>query len=191
MNPNSSTTHSSVPGAQDRPDLERHARKCEICHHPNREEIEEGFLLWRPGDSLARSFDVKGTKDAIYRHARALGLYEQRRRNMRYAAELLIEGAALSQPTAHDVIEAIRLHSRIDAEGQLNEPPRTQHIIVERRLEPPAQRSEIPPPADGAASNERTIEAVPLEATPAEPQPAIRRDSEAAFRRTLIASSKH
>jgi hypothetical protein len=33
--------------------LERHSRKCIICHHPEREAIEEEFLHWRaPGSSL-------------------------------------------------------------------------------------------------------------------------------------------
>jgi len=27
--------------------LERHSRRCIICHHPEREAIEEEFLHWR------------------------------------------------------------------------------------------------------------------------------------------------
>jgi hypothetical protein len=27
--------------------LERHSRRCIICHHPEREAIEEEFVQWR------------------------------------------------------------------------------------------------------------------------------------------------
>src|SRR5690348_11931757 len=33
------------------PDLARHRRKCVVCNHADREEIEEQFIEWRhPGD---------------------------------------------------------------------------------------------------------------------------------------------
>ena len=137
------TTNSPVPGAADLPDLERHARKCGICHHPNREEIEEGFLSWRPAEALARTFNVRGGRDAIYRHAHALDLFEARRKNMREAVELIIEFAALSQPKARDVLDAVRLHARISAQGELAEMAPSQHILITRRADQPNSPGEL------------------------------------------------
>jgi hypothetical protein len=38
--------------------LERHSRKCIICHHPEREAIEEEFLHWRAPWKLAEDYNL-------------------------------------------------------------------------------------------------------------------------------------
>jgi hypothetical protein len=63
-------------------DPERHERFCTVCSHPEREAIEEAFIHWRTLSDLDADSDLPG-EDAIYRHAHALGLPEQRNRNMR------------------------------------------------------------------------------------------------------------
>ena len=50
--------------------LQRHARKCSICKHPYRQEIEESFLHWRSPQTIMHCFDIK-TETAIYHHAHA------------------------------------------------------------------------------------------------------------------------
>lgn len=64
----------------------------------------------------------------FYRHARATGLLQQRRANLRFAAELIIEHADAVVPSAESVIRAIRISARINDQGQWVEPP--SHVIV-------------------------------------------------------------
>jgi len=109
------------------PALERHARKCVICHHPERAGIEEHFLNWHNTDAISNQYNLHDFRP-IYRHARATGLLQQRRANLRFAAELIIEHADAVVPTAESVIRAIRISARINDEGQWVEPP--SHVIV-------------------------------------------------------------
>jgi hypothetical protein len=58
--------------------LERHSRRCIICHHPEREAIEEEFVHWRAPWKLSQDYKLADYR-TIYRHARAAGLLLQRR----------------------------------------------------------------------------------------------------------------
>lgn len=49
---------------------ERHARKCVVCLHPKRAEIESAFLQWRSPKFIAVQYSLAGTHN-IYRHAHA------------------------------------------------------------------------------------------------------------------------
>jgi len=109
------------------PALERHAPKCAICHHPERAGIEEHFLNWHNTDAISNQYGLHDFRP-VYRHARATGLLQQRRANLRFAAELIIEHADAVVPTAESVIRAIRISARINDEGQWVEPP--SHVIV-------------------------------------------------------------
>ena len=122
--------NSSRPGHPPAPDLVRHARRCAICHHPEREAIEEAFVHWFHADRIVDDHDLP-SRSALYRHAYATGLYELRRRNMRFALEHLIEEARYANVSGDCVIRAIRAYSRLTDDGRWIEPP--QHIVVERR----------------------------------------------------------
>jgi hypothetical protein len=61
----------------------RHARKCAICHHPDREDLEEDFLAWRNAELIQKDYELPNYR-TIYRHARATGLYQRRRENLRF-----------------------------------------------------------------------------------------------------------
>src|SRR5437879_10968010 len=69
----------------------RHEAQCTVCKHPHRGEIEQDFLHWKSPDKIAEAFGL--SRDAIYRHARAMDLVEPRRRNVRAALERIIEHA--------------------------------------------------------------------------------------------------
>jgi hypothetical protein len=109
------------------PELERHARKCLICSHPDRVGIEEHFINWRNTELIKRQYGRRDFRP-IYRHARATGLFQKRRADLRFAAELLIEHADSVNPTAEGVLRAIRACARINDEGDWIEPP--SHVIV-------------------------------------------------------------
>jgi len=124
----------SVPRKQSQPktqaeiDVMRHRRLCTICHHPEREAIEEAFLQWRTVRLIAREFDASGGATSIYRHARALNLFQKRNLNLRSALELMIEESERSSPSAEAIIKAIRAHTRMNDLGQWIDTP-TTHIV--------------------------------------------------------------
>ena len=55
------------------PDFDRHSRKCQICSHPDLDEIEDQFINWTTAEQIRKTFKIKG-ESTIYRHARATGL---------------------------------------------------------------------------------------------------------------------
>ena len=120
----------SRPGQPPAPDLVRHARRCAICHHPERDLIEEAFVHRFHALRIVHDHKLP-SRSAVYRHAYATGLYELRRRNLRYALEHLIEDATHAPVSGDCVIRAIRAYSRLTDDGRWVEPP--QHIVVERR----------------------------------------------------------
>ncbi|HEV2290129.1 MAG TPA: hypothetical protein VGR81_14395 [Candidatus Acidoferrales bacterium] len=113
------------------PDVARHRRKCAVCHHPEREAIEELFIHWHSPNSIATHFEEESdiTWVSIYRHAYAFGLDEIRRRNLRFAFELILEQAGDITATPAAIAASARaLGSCVDSNGLWNEPPR--RVIV-------------------------------------------------------------
>ena len=90
--------------------LERHARKCAICRHPDREAIEEQFVHWRSPEYTANYYHL-GDRRVLYRHAQATGLYEQRRRNYLFTIENILECGEEIQLTASAYIKAVRAYA--------------------------------------------------------------------------------
>ena len=112
--------------------LERHARKCKICRHKDREDIESDFLHWHDVHNIVTEFDL-GTRRALYRHARATGLYEIRMSNIRDAAALIAARAENCPATASAVLKAIQACSMIDAHGTLGRAPNSHHPLHRHR----------------------------------------------------------
>lgn len=108
------------------PGANRHERRCTVCSHPDRAEIEAAFIEWAQPSEIASEYGV--TRNAIYRHARAAGLFARRDRNLRFALGRLIESVDSVQPTADSIVRAIHAFARINDEGQWVEPP--AHVIV-------------------------------------------------------------
>src|SRR5580704_2028189 len=81
------------------PDFLRHARKCCICRHPRREEIESDFLVWRNPRQIMREYGL-AHHAAIYRHAHATGLATRRRENAYSALDSIVEQIDDVQVTA-------------------------------------------------------------------------------------------
>jgi hypothetical protein len=113
-------------------DLARHARKCSICNHVNREAIEDDFLDWRSPFTIVKEYRLPH-HTAIYRHAHATGLDIERRHHMRSALEAIIEKANEVQPTADAIVRAVCLYSQFDESGRWIKPAKTRshtHISV-------------------------------------------------------------
>jgi hypothetical protein len=107
--------------------MDRHDRKCAICHHPERADLEEDFLNWCNADLLRKRYKLPNYR-TIYRHARATGLYQRRRENLRFAAEILIEDVDQSRPGPDTILRAINTCARLNDRGQWVEP--VKHVVV-------------------------------------------------------------
>jgi hypothetical protein len=83
----------------------RHAHQCTICSHSKLDEIEQAFVNWASPSELAREYSV--SRDAIYRHARALNLIDARRRNVRAALERIID--PIARATANSIPKYAKL----------------------------------------------------------------------------------
>jgi hypothetical protein len=98
----------SAPLQKKRPaSISRHQRKCTVCHHPKRQEIEQDYLRWGSPTAIARVYGLAGPT-AIYRHVHATGIFARRRARLRLALDPLIEQVAEVNITAHAIISAIK-----------------------------------------------------------------------------------
>jgi hypothetical protein len=106
---------------------ERHTRKCAICNHPDRREIEEAYLAWVSPNLIVNEHSLPSFS-SLYRHVEATGLPILRRRRIRAALDPVIEQACSVRVTGADVIRAIIASSRIGDEGEYIEPVKRSEI---------------------------------------------------------------
>ena len=119
--------------------LARHARKCTVCRHPEREAIEDDFLRWHSPEDVAEDYGI-ADHCSVYRHVHATGLFERRRQTIRLALEPLLERAHTVRVTAGAVISAVRLYAQLNGDGKLIHPAKT--VIVHHVAHPAAPSSE-------------------------------------------------
>lgn len=102
--------------SQSQSTLSHHARHCTICHHPERQDIEDEFIHWHSPKSIASDYAL-GTR-SVYRHARALGLFERRAARLRDALGHIIEKVQSAPVTADAVVRAVYAHSHLSSSGR-------------------------------------------------------------------------
>jgi hypothetical protein len=119
-----------APLNPDRFNPEVHARKCTVCNHPERDEIENQFVYWGHPGTIVKEFGLRH-RTALYRHARALKLYEARTANLRSALEHIIERATVTKVTADSIVRAVQTYAHIDAKGKWEEPLRKVMAVTE------------------------------------------------------------
>jgi hypothetical protein len=112
------------------PDFERHARRCCICSHPDRDAIEGEFVRWASPRRLAKDYHI-ADRVSLYRHAHATGLFPRRKREFARVLEDILECVEHSslEESADVIIRAARVYAHLDENGNWFEPPRT-HIIL-------------------------------------------------------------
>ena len=130
-----------------------HTRRCNVCRHPNRKDIEQEFLRWRSPDRIAQDYKIPD-HSSIYRHVHATGIFARRRKAVRAALEPIIECAEFVRVTASSLIKAIYAHTHINENGEwINHP--TQHTVIVQHVNVPDEnnRSDASAtPSPGAAS---------------------------------------
>ena len=115
------TQKSRVSASKHETSSSRHQRKCTICHHADREEIEQMFLHWFSASSIYRRFLLKD-RSSIYDHAHATGLYARRRKNMRCALENIIERSDECPISSNGIVRAIKAYCSLTDAGEWIEP---------------------------------------------------------------------
>ncbi|HVB87941.1 MAG TPA: hypothetical protein VNK23_14875 [Candidatus Dormibacteraeota bacterium] len=102
-------------------ELSYHSRKCSVCRHPKREEIEQALLDWDCISSITTEYKLPG-RAALYRHAYAVGLFAHRNRGLRGALARIISKASVVEPDAMTIVRAVELYARLNDDGQLIAP---------------------------------------------------------------------
>ena len=116
--------------------LERHSRRCIICHHPEREAIEEEFVHWRAPWKLAQDYKLSDYR-TVYRHARAAGLLLQRRERLHSALDAFVESVDDVTFTGDTILRAMRAYSCIDSHGRWTEIPTQVQFSTSNDSHPP------------------------------------------------------
>jgi hypothetical protein len=122
--------------------LERHERKCVVCHHPERETIEDMFVHWHQPFRMAHDYDLP--LRSLYRHAHATGLLAARRRNLRCVLDHILERATSIHITSDSIVRAVRAYTCLTDDNKWVEP--ATHVIV-------SPGSPAPPPRNSPKSN--------------------------------------
>jgi hypothetical protein len=130
--------------------LERHSRRCIICHHPEREAIEEEFVHWRAPWKLSQDYKLADYR-TVYRHARAAGLLLQRRERLHSALDAFVESVDDVTFTGDTILRAMRAYSCIDSHGRWTEIP-TQ-VQFSTSTAPHPTQSPAPYPKSGTDSD--------------------------------------
>lgn len=131
----------SIPG------FDRHSRKCQICNHPDMEELEDEFINWASAHWIKKAFHLRD-ESAIYRHARAAGLGILRRESLGMVVEkVLQEVDHLDAPTVAEVLRGVRILARLNSRGQWVFAPASQNSNRQtlQELESPATHTKHTP----------------------------------------------
>jgi hypothetical protein len=146
-------------GSPQGPDPERHRRKCRICKHPNRDEIEFDYLRWKSTASIARTYGI-ADHSSICRHASATGLRERRMETVAFALEPILEQHELvfMRATPSSIISAVRAYSQLNQRGQKIRPKRVTNIYYATEPHPAAAPKPTQPPQAPRRSANRPIQ---------------------------------
>ena len=153
--------------------FDRHRRKCVVCHHPDRDEIEEEFLHWRSPYELARYYKISDHR-SLYRHARATGLLDLRRHNFHSALDSLVEAAADARVTGDCVIRAIRAYSCIDRQGRWTEIPTQVNFTTANFSSDKVERNENAPRPTAPSPHRSTV----IDLVEPDPAPELQSESD-------------
>jgi hypothetical protein len=126
---------------RERPSRNRHSRKCQICSHPRREDIEQDFLRWLSPDRIAAQYGL-ADHSTVYRHVHATGLFKRRSESIHLALDGIIErGNAVVNVNANSILQAVKFSAILD--GEWVEPPRNR-VIDTKRTETESPNRQIP-----------------------------------------------
>jgi hypothetical protein len=155
----SSTSSASFTSSPPPPDFSRHARRCSVCSHPDRDAIEGDFIRWRSPELIARDYKIPD-RSSIYRHAHSTGLFAWRKQELGRVLEGILEASEhLPLESADVIIRAARIYSHLDEHGNWFEPPRINFIFTGPA--PAIASLESVMPANSARTRKRSAKKAP------------------------------
>ena len=86
--------------------LRRHQAQCSVCQHPQCQEIEEAWVAWENTTLLAKDYGL--SRDAIYRHMRALDLFTVRQKRVKVIYEKILERLDMVSVNGATLLAALR-----------------------------------------------------------------------------------
>ena len=118
--------------------IERHARKCAICRHPERQQIDESFLHWRSPQTIMHCFGIK-TETTIYHHAHAFNFFALRNRNLQSALANVVENIDTRDFTGREMLDAVRALAHLGENGRWIHPTSKSEFMYSMQRLPAAQ----------------------------------------------------
>jgi hypothetical protein len=118
--------------------IERHARKCSICKHPYRQQIDESFLHSRSPQTIMHCFGIK-TETTIYHHAPAFNFFALRNRNLQSALANIIEDVDTCNFTGTEMLDAVRALAHLTEDGRWIHPTSKSEVMYSMQRLPAAQ----------------------------------------------------
>ncbi len=105
--------------------LERHRRKCKICNHSQRKEIEEDYLQCIPYTELAQRWGI--CYESFVTHGVKTGLWQLRDRKAFYWK--IIESCDLNTITCANALEAAKWLDKLENKLNHSSPPANISVI--------------------------------------------------------------
>ena len=127
------------------PAQDRHSRKCKICRHPEREDMEHEYRDWRSPYEIAQDYKVQPR--ALYRHFEAMGLPAKRAANVRMVLEHILERGAEAPVTGDTILRAVRAYCCLTDDIKWVEPERRMVVIRQDLAAPASNPNRIPIPS--------------------------------------------
>jgi hypothetical protein len=110
--------------------IERHRRKCQVCHHPQLDDIRRDFMASEAVYLLDKKYDL--AQGSARRHAIAMGWFEERQQNSiatldRFIADGMTKGKVNSvRVSGANIIKALELKAKLT--GELKESPQPKKL---------------------------------------------------------------
>lgn len=147
-------------------DLDRHTRKCAVCNHAQRDDIEDDFLQWDEPVAIVDEYELP-SRSSLFRHAKATGLLARRNQNLRGVAERIMEFVSSSDVSGNTVLRAMRIYASITEDGQWREPAKRSvvthiHKFEQRDIQTDASLSRIAPEPQLAQAENKAL-TIPLD----------------------------
>jgi hypothetical protein len=118
--------------------LERHSRKCSICRHPQRQQIDESFLHWRSPATIMHCFGIEN-ETTIYHHAHAFNFFALRNRNLQSALSNVVEDIDRHSFTGAEILDAVRALAHLTADGRWIHPTSKSEVMYSVQRLPAGQ----------------------------------------------------
>ena len=134
--------------------LRRHQAQCSVCQHPQFEEIEEAWVNWGNTTLLAKDYGV--SRDAVYRHMRALDLFKVRQKRVKVIYEKILERLDMVSVHGATLLAALRDYTALLEKEEAEQASTGASQEVSRPmsdLEPAELAKDEPLPEEGTSAS--------------------------------------